>query len=527
MGLSRTGLALLAALGIVAGAHAETVLHRGNGAEPETLDVHKSSGVPEANIQRDLFEGLVAEAADGSLVPGAAESWQVSDDGTVYTFRLRPDGRWSDGTALTAEDFVYAYRRALDPATASDYAFILWPMKNAEAASKGELADLAGIGAEALDERTLRLTLKAPTPYFLGLLTHHMAYPVPRHAIEAHGGRWTRPGNLVSNGAYRLAEWRPQSHLKLVRNEHYRGREQVVIDAVVYHPTEDGNAELKRFRAGELDVTANVPSEQIAWVAANLPDAFHNTPYLGTYYYTFNLTGAPFKASVELRQALALAIDRGILADKVARGGEIPAYSWVPPGVRDYAQQPLPFAALDQAERNARARELYVAAGYAPDRPLEVEILYNTSEGHKKIAIAVAAMWRKTLGVRTTLLNQEWKVYLNTRSQMQFQVARAGWIGDYNDANTFLELFKSDVGEMNPSGYVNPAYDALMKEAEVTSEPGKRADLMQRAERLLLADMPIIPIYFYTTQHLVGPRVQGWVDNIMDVHPSQYLRIVD
>jgi oligopeptide transport system substrate-binding protein len=519
--------ALLVALALAGAAGAETVLQRGNGAEPETLDVHKSSGVPEANIQRDLFEGLLAEAADGGLVPGAAESWEVSDDGTAYTFRLRADGRWSDGAPVTAADFVYAYRRALDPATGSDYAFILWPLRNAEAATKGALSDLAEIGAEALDARTLRLTLKAPTPYFLGLLTHHMTYPVPRHAIAAHGARWTRPGNMVSNGAYRLAEWRPQSHLKLVRNEHYRERGKVAIDAVVYHPTEDTSTEIKRFRAGELDVTSDVPAEQIAWAEANLAEAFHNTPYLGTYFYALNTGAPPFEGAVALRRALALAIDREILTAKVSRGGEVPAYSWVPPGVRDYTQQPVPFAAQSQTERDARARALYAEAGYGPDKPLEVEILYNTSEGHKKIAIAVAAMWRKALGVRVTLLNEEWKVYLDTRSQMRFQVARGGWIGDYNDANTFLELFKSDVGGMNPSAYANPAYDALIRQAEVTVDAAARAGLMQRAERLMLADMPIIPLYHYTTQHLVAARVKGWVDNIMDVHPSQYLRLAE
>ena len=527
-GRRRRALGVALALGLAtSAAGAELALHRGNGAEPETLDMHKSSGVPEANIQRDLFEGLIGEAADGSHVPGAAARWEVDPGGTRYTFHLRPDGRWSDGTALTAHDFVYAFRRALDPETASDYAFILWPVKAAEAVSKGEVDALERLGVAALDDLTLEITLKAPTPYFLGLLTHHMAYPAPRHAIEAHGSRWTRPGNMVSNGPYRLAEWVPQSHLKLVRNEHYRGRSRVAIEAVIYYPTEDTNTELKRFRAGELDVTSDVPSDQVAWVAEKFGQAFHNTPYLGIYYYALNTGAAPFKDALELRRALALAIDRETLTTKVTRAGEIPAYAWVPPGVLGYRQQPIPQHRLSQAEREALARELFAEAGYGPGHPLSLEILYNTSENHKKIAIAVAAMWRKVLGVRARLRNEEWKVYLDTRSQMRFEVARGGWIGDYNDANTFLELMKSDVGEMNPAAYANPEYDRLVKQAEVTPEPAARAELMQRAERLMLSQMPIIPIYFYTTQHLVAARVRGWVDNVMDVHPTRYLSIVD
>jgi len=459
--------ALAIALGLSAAAGAagaEAVLHRGNGAEPETLDVHKSSGVPEANIQRDLFEGLVAETADGSLVPGAAARWEVDAGGTRYTFHLRAEGRWSDGVPLTAHDFVYAVRRALRPETASDYAFILWPVKEAEAVSKGELRELERLGVEALDDLTLRITLKATTPYFLGLLTHHMAFPVPRHAIEAHGGRWTRPGNMVSNGPYRLAEWVPQSHLKLVRNEHFRDRGEVAIDSVIYYPTEDTNTELKRFRAGELDITSDVPSDQVPWVAENLGPAFHNTPYLGIYYYALNTAAAPFQGNPELRRALALAIDRETLVAKVTRAGEVPAYAWVPPGVLGYRPQAIGDARLSQGEREARARALMAQAGYAPGDDLELEILYNTSENHKKIAIAVAGMWKKVLGVRVRLRNEEWKVYLDTRTQMRFQVARGGWIGDYNDANTFLELLKSgecDARQSGPWGDIEVVTPAL------------------------------------------------------------------
>ncbi len=505
-------------------AGADSIIHRGNGAEPETLDIHRSSGVPEANIQRDLFEGLVTERADGSLAPGVAKAWSVSDDGLTYTFSLRDDAKWSNGQPVTAEDFVFAFRRALSPKTASDYAFILWPIRNAEAFSKGDISDPKEIGVEAVDAHTLKITLAAPTPYFLGLLTHHMAYPAPRQAIEKHGRQWTRPGKLVSNGAYRLAEWQPQSHIRLEKNPHFHDERNVKTDAIVYLPTEDKNAELKRFRAGELDITEDVPSSQIPWIEKHLPKAFHSTPYIGTYYLAFNLTAKPFRDNAELRRALALAIDRKLLTEKVTRGGEIPALGWVPPGVEGYRAQQMAEADVDQKAREAKARQLYEKAGYGKGNPLTIELLYNTSDNHKKIAIAVAAMWKKVLGVKTRLRNEEWKVYLDSRKKRDFQVIRAGWIGDYNDAYTFLSLFKSDVGQMNPSGYANPDYDALMRQAETTLDQKKRTALMQQAEAILLRDMPLIPIYYYTTQHLVSPGIKGWEDNVMDVHPSRFLR---
>ena len=523
----RWSIALLAALLLgAASAHAAgNTLQRGNGAEPETLDVHRSSGVPAANIQRDLFEGLVAEAADGSHIPGVAEIWTLSDDGKVYTFHLRKNAQWSNGDPVTAHDFAFALRRGVDPAVGSNYAFILWPIVNAEDITKGRIEELDRLGVEAVDAHTLKVTLKAPTPYFIGLLTHHQAYPLHRKTLERHGDKWTRAGNLVSNGAYRLAEWVPQSHIRLERNAHYWDAANVRIEAVVFHPTEDESTEVKRFRSGELDVTDDVPTDQIAWVEKNLAEQFRNTAYLGTYYYALNLTRAPFRDRPGLRNALAMTIDREILTGKVTKGGEIPAYAWVPPGVNRYAGAKVPWKGLSKAGRLARARELYAEAGYSREVPLKVQILYNTSDNHKRIAIAIAGMWKQALGVKTELFNQEWKVYLATRRARQFQVLRAGWIGDYNDANTFLELLKGDVGAMNPAGYVNPEYDAVMRKAEKETDLEVRAQLMQKAESLLLKDLPIIPIYHYTTQHLVSPRVKGWKDNVMDVHPTRHLSL--
>ena len=516
-------LLFILCLSISFSVQAETTLYRGNGTEPETLDIHKSSGVPEANIQRDLFEGLITEAADGSLIPGVAERWEQDESGKKWTFHLRDTAKWSDGSAVTAADFVAAMHRAVNPATASEYAFILWPIKNAEAISKGENKEISQLGVKAVDDKTLEIYLENPTAYLTGLLAHHMAYPIPTKVVEKFGSKWTRPKNLVSNGAYTLAEWVPQSHIKLSKNPYYREQSQVSVDSIIYYPTEDKGSELRRFRANELDITEDVPTDQIKWIKENLADAFHNSPYIGTYYMALNLGKAPFKDQLKLRKALNLAIDRKILTEKVTKAGEIPAWGWVPPGVANYTQQLMQHSDLDKKSREALAIKLFKEAGYSKAKPLEIELLYNTSDNHKKVAIALSAMWKKVLGVKIKLRNEEWKVYLNSRTQRQFQMIRAGWIGDYNDAYTFLSLFRSDVGSMNPSVYKNTEFDRLVQQSEKEADITKRAELMQKAESILLTDLPIIPIYHYTTQHLVSKKIKGWVDNVMDIHQSRYL----
>jgi oligopeptide transport system substrate-binding protein len=501
----------------------EIVLHRGNGAEPETLDNHKMTGVTEQNIAQDLYEGLTTFAANGDVIPGAAESWTVSDDGLVYDFKLRADGVWSNGDPVTAKDFVYGIRRCLDPATASDYAYLLYPIKGAEDFNGGTATDPAQVGVEAIDDLTVRITLKAPTPYFTQMLIFTPAYPMHQASLEQHGDEFTRPGNLIGNGAFTLAEWVPQDHIKLVKNPKFHDADNVALDAVYMYPTEDLAAELNRFRAGELDVTYDAPSDQIPWIEENLAAEFHNTPYLGVYYYAFNLTSAPFMDNLKLRQALAYAIDRQTLVDKITLGGEQPAYNWIPPGVSNYAAQETDWGKLSQDERNAMAQALYAEVGYSAENPLQLEILYNTSDNHKKIAIAVAGMWQQVLGVQSTLRNEEWKVYLESRDQKQFQVVRAGWIGDYNDANTFLDLNLSDVGPINTPGYASAAYDALVKGAATEKDMAKRRAMLEEAERLFNADLAAIPIYHYTSQHLVKPYVVGWEDNILDYHPSRWI----
>ncbi len=516
-------IAALATLATPSPAQGQQVLERGNTAEPETLDPHKSSTVYEATIQRDLFEGLVAEAADGSLIPGVAKAWEVDEGGTVYTFQLRPEATWSNGDPLTAHDFVYAMQRLLNPATAAKYASILYPIQNAEAINQGELEDLDALGVMAVDDTTLRITLKAPTPYFLQQLTHNTAYPVHRPSVEAHGNAWTRPGNLVSNGAYILKAWQPQTQITLEKNPRFHDAENAAIDTVNYYPTEDLSTALRRFRAGELDINNEVPVAQIDWLRSNLPEAFKVAPYLGLYYYAFNTERPPFD-DARVRRAIAMAIDREIIVEKITKAGEIPAYSLVPPGVADYQPTYVDFRAWDPERRRREAARLLAEAGFGVDEPLGFTLSYNTSENHKQVAIAIAAML-KPLGVQVELFNTEVRVHYNNLQAGDFQVARAGWIADYNDAQNFLFLLESNNPALNYANYQNPDYDALMAEAAVTADTALRTDLMARAEALALEDMPYIPIYYYVSKSLVQPHVKGWEDNVKNVHPTRFLRI--
>ena len=493
----------------------EQVLRRGNGSEVQTLDPHKAEGVPASNILRDLYEGLTIESPTGEVIPGAAESWEISDDGRVYTFRIRDNAKWSNGDPVTAADFVFGLRRSVDPATGSQYSQILAPILNAEDIIAGRKA-VDSLGVEAIDDRTLKITLKAATPYLLGLLNHSTTYPVHKGSVEKHGDQFSRPGKLVGNGAYQLKEWQVQSHVTLVRNPMYWDNENTIIEEVHYLPIEEASTELKRYRAGELDITGAIPANQLDWIRKNLPGELHIAPTLGTYYYGFNLTRPPFKDNLKLRQALSMAVDREILTEKISKAGEIPAYGWVPPGVSNYTSQALDYAKMTKAERIKKAKQLYQEAGYNQGNPLTVEIRYNTSEGHKKMAIAIAAMWKKNLGIRARLINEEWKVFLENRKQKKLTEAfRGGWIGDYNDAFTFAELMQSDHG-INDSGYNNPEYDKLLEQAAHESDLDKRRLIMEEAERMLLKDHAIMPLYFYVTKHLIKPYVKGYQPNILD-----------
>lgn len=503
----------------------EQVLRRGNGEEPQTLDPHLAEGVPSSHILRDLFEGLTTEAPDGTTIPGTAQRWNISRDGKTYTFYLRRDARWSNGDPVVADDFVLGLQRSADPATASNYAQVLLPIENAEAVLAGQLPP-DQLGVEALDEFTLQIRLRDPTPYFLGLLSHSSTYPVHRPSLAEHGARFSRPGNLVSNGAFVLREWVVRSHIMVERNPHYHSADQVLLDQVYYYPYEDQSTALKQYRAGELHWTYEVPNNQFKWLQRHYPDELIVTPWLGSYFFGFNLTREPFIESPELRQALVMAIDRALITDKVTQFGEQPSFTLVPPGIGEY-QSPQPeWAGWAQEERNAEARRLYAAAGYSEERPLKIEIRYNTSENHKKIALAIASLWKQVLGVHTTLVNEEWKVFLQNREQKFLtQMFRAGWISDYGDPYSFLELFRTGHGQ-NDYGYSNPVYDELLTMIASERIPARRRRLMEEAERMLLETWPIIPVYTYVTKRLVDRHVRGWETNVMDHHYSRYMYLL-
>ena len=501
-----------------------SLLRRGNGAEPESLDPHKAQSTTSSNILRDLYEGLVSEAPDGALIPGVAERWDISDDGFTYTFYLRETAKWSNGEPVTAGDFVYSLRRSVDPATGSSYSAILSPILNAGDIIAGKLPPDA-LGVEALDVRTLRIRLKASTPYFIGLLAHASSHPVYRPAVEAHGDRFTQPGRAVSNGAYQIREWVALSHIVAERNPHYWDNANTKIDAVKFLVIDNAEAEFKRYLAGELDLTESVPIPRLDWAKRRLPAEYKSYPSISTYYYGLNLEREPFKNRSALRRALSMALDRKILVEKVTRGGEIPAYGWVPPGILNYTQQKPEWADWPREKQVAEAQRLYREAGYSDKKPLSVELRYNTSEGHKKVAAAAAAMWKYTLGVKVTLVNEEWKVLLqNVNAKKVTQIYRAGWVGDYNDAYTFAELMHSRFG-LNGTGYASVQYDALVDAASIEADLGKRRALLEEAERVLLADQPLIPVYFYVSKRMVKPYVRGYQGNIMNHHASKDLWI--
>jgi oligopeptide transport system substrate-binding protein len=495
-------------------------LQRDNGQEPQTLDPHLAEGLPSAHILRDLFEGLTAESPEGRIIPGAAIRWNISADGKTYTFYLRRDARWSNGDPVTAEDFVYGLRRSADPATASRYAAVLLPIENAAEVLAGDLPP-GELGVSAMDDFTLQIRMRGPTPYFLALLHHSSTYPLHRASVEAHGSAFSRPGNLVSNGAYVLDDWVIRSRIELVKNPNFWDAKNVIIEKIVYFPFEDQSTALKRFRAGKLHWTSEVPNNQFKWLQEHYPDELVISPWLGSYFFGFNLEREPFIANPDLRLALVLALDRDLLTQKVTQFGELPAYQLVPPGIRDHVSLVPEWAEWSQAEREAEARRLYAGAGYSEANPLKIEIRYTAGENNKKMALAAASLWKQILGVQTTLLNEESKVFLQNREQkILTQVFQSGWISDYADAYSFLSLFRSGGGR-NYYGYTNDLYDALLDEIAAERIPARRRLLMYEAERLLMADVPLIPLYSYVTKRMVNPRLKGWQSNVMDHHYSK------
>jgi oligopeptide transport system substrate-binding protein len=479
--------------------------------------------LPSSHILRDLFEGLTTASSDGRVIPGAALRWNISRDARTYTFYLRRDLTWSNGEALNATDFVYSLQRAADPETASSGANALLPILNAREVLAGELP-VEQLGVSLLDDEfTLQITLTGPTPYFLGLLASPVAYPVNRNNVESFGNEFSRPGNLVSNGAYVLTSWKPRVSIELERNPLFREADRTIIERVVYLPTEDQSAEVQQFRLGELDWTNEVPNNQFRWLQKNYADELVVSPWMGSYFFGFNLLQEPFVDNPSLRMALILSIDRQIVTDKVTQFGELPSFSLVPPGIDGYVPFSPEYADWSQEERDHEARRLLEQAGFSEEDPLHIEIRYNTSDNNKKIALALASMWKQVLGINSTLVNEEFRVFLQNREQKVItQVFRAGWISDYNDPYSFLELFRTG-HRRNDYGYSNSSFDALLDEVGTERVRARRERLMFEAERVLMSDNVIIPVYSYVTKRLVNPHLRGWQNNVMDHHQTRYM----
>ncbi|MEQ1950786.1 peptide ABC transporter substrate-binding protein [Mesorhizobium sp. CN2-181] len=513
---------LTAAGGVMlAPAFAEVVYNRGSAAEPESVDPHKTSTVYEANVLRDLFMGLVMQDAKAEVIPGAAESWTVSDDGKTYTFKMRAGATWSDGSPVTAEDFVYSFRRLEDPATGAEYASMLYPIVNAEEINTGK-AKPEEMGVKAIDAGTLEITLKAPTPYFLEMLTHQAAYPVSKAAIEKEPADWIKPGKLVSNGAFTLAEWVPNDHMKMVKNPKFYDAANVKIDVVNFIPTEDRSSAMKRFEAGELDSYDDLPTEQLADLKAKFGDQIRVAPYLGSYYYAIKTDKAPWD-NVELRTAISEAIDRDFLAEKVWNNSMAPGYSMVPPGIQGYTAAMATYADKSQIDREDEAKAVLEKLGYGPDKPLKMEIRYNTSENHKNTAVAIQEQL-KPLGIEVTLLNTDTKThYAHLEQKGDYDVARIGWIADYKDPETFLGTLRKASGN-NYSNYDSAKFEELMnKAAAAGGNPEERMKLLGEAEREVVDDIAIIPLLYYNYKNIVSPKLSGFEDNVMDVHPSRFM----
>lgn len=503
-------------------AHAAT-LNIHNGGDPTSLDPQKISGDWENRIDGDIFEGLVTEDPKDNPIPGQAASWTISPDQKVYTFKLRDGIKWSDGQPVTAQDFVFAFQRLMDPKTAAQYAYLQYTIHNAEKINKGEIKDLTQLGVKAIDDKTLEITLENPTPYFLNALMHYTAYPLPKHVVDAKGDAWVKVENIVTNGPYKPVEWVPGSHVSNVKNDQYYDAKDVKIDKVNFYTLEDQSAALKRYRAGEFDILTSFPADQYEWIQKNLPGQAHVVPFLGTYYYVMNATKPPFNDK-RVRQALSMAVNREVIGPKILGTGELPMYSWVPPGTANYGT-PAYVSWKDEPykQKVEEAKKLLKEAGYGPDHPLKAQLRYNTNDNHKRIAVAIAAMW-KPLGVDIELYNTETKVHYDEMQRGQVEIGRAGWLADYNDPINFLNLLSTGV-EMNYGRWSNKDYDALIKQGNEEIDLTKRAEIYKKAEQLALDDSAAIPIYYYVSQNIVAPKVEGFVDNIQDIHRTRWLSV--
>jgi len=501
------------------------VLRYGNGAEPQDIDPHIVTGTPEHHLIRAFSEGLVSEDPDMKVIPGAAERWEVSPDGLTYTFHLRADGKWSNGDPVTAQDFVESYQRLLTPALACEYAYMLYNhVRGAKDYYEGKTKDFATTGFKALDARTLQITLVQPAPFLLHAMNHYSWYPVHIATVKKFGGlerrstAWTRPENFVCNGPYILKSWRPNQMIVAERSPTYWDRARVKIDEIDFYPIELADTEERMFRTGQLDITNEVPLTKLAVYRKEHPESVRVDPYDGIYFYRFNVGRKPFD-DVRVRRSLALSIDRESLVKNVTLAGEQPAYNFLPQNLLGYRSVHTFKADLDEARR------LLAEAGYPAGKGFpRAELLYNTLEKHRSIAEALQEMWRKNLGVEITLVNQEWKVYIDNQHAKNFQFQRGGWIADYVDPHVFFDIWESTGGN-NDTNWGNAEYDRLLHSALGTPNDAARFAVYQQMEKILIDEMPVMPIYFYTYSRLVSPRVKGFITTPLDNYPWKYADI--
>jgi oligopeptide transport system substrate-binding protein len=520
-------LAALAAAGAapaLAQASGYTILRRGNQNEPQYLDPNKATGSWETNIIGDLFQGLTTEDPDARPIPGAAESWTTSPDGLVWTFKLRAGAAWSDGVPVTADDFVFSMRRVLDPATAAEYASILYVIKNAALANAGTVP-LDQVGVRAIDPLTLELTLETPAAYLLELLMHTTSFPVPRHVVEMAGNGWTAPGTMVSNGPYMLADWQPNAVIQVLKNPSFFDADSIAVDEVLFYPTDDAAGAVKRFRSGELDVNVGFPAQQADWLKENMPEAMRVATVMNVRYIAFNTSVRPFD-DAKVRLALSMAVDRETIARDILKSGETAAWAIVPPGIANYGENPpqLSFAKWPLERRLGDAKLLLTEAGFSDANPLAFTFRFIGDDDSRRMAAALQEMWSK-IGVKAELSVSEKKAHYTAVRAGDFQVCEANWFADFNDAVNFLFLARPSSGQMNISKYQDQAFETMILEAEKITDVAARAAKMQEAERYMLEAAPITPVFFGVSRNLVAPYVKGWNDNLLNVHRTRWLTV--
>ena len=491
------------------------ILHLGNGTEPKDLDPHVVTGVGEHKIITALLEGLVTYSETGDIAPGVAEKWEISDDGLTYTFHLRADAKWSNGDPVTSRDFARSFQRILTPTLGAEYSYKLFHLVGAEEFNTGKLTDFSQVGVATPDDRTLRLTLKHRTPFLLESLKHYAWFPVHIPTVEKFGGldrpgsTWTRPGNFVGNGPFVLVDWKPNQKITTVRASTYWDAANVKLDGIDFYAIDNPDTEEREFRTGRLDYAYSLPLSKIETYRRDHADTYRATPYYGTYFYRLNVTKKPLD-DPRVRRALALAIDRESIIKNILRdAGQTPAYHFTPVSQK--------FAAAARLTGDlAEAKRLLAEAGYPEGKGMpKVEILFNTLDSHRTIAEAIQQMWKTRLGVDASIVNQEWKVYLDTTQTMNYQVSRAGWIGDYEDPHTFLDMWITGGGN-NQTGWSHAEYDRLIRSALTQPDEPARMAVYQKLEYILADEVPVIPIYFYTRIYAISPRVKNWISTPLD-----------